>query len=275
MKRAILILGILCLASAVFAGFKVKNLKPKKPEQFQRSVTVANVTYAADLLLEAKDQKDYFYKALTPANLIAVRLAIFNNGTDEVVLPLDSLALIAPDGKKIPLVNPESAAQAALSNTPAVPKPKGEPRPIGIGAGGPRDPRTDPTDPRYDPRLDPSNPRYDPNDPRNAGQYPPGTYPPGTTPGGYPNSTYPSGGTYGRPGIVINAGRSEDLSKFERDLAEKDFRDKAHTTEALPTSMSRDRFLYFSIEGAPVASKGYILRLPVSKGIPQEVTIRF
>jgi hypothetical protein len=274
MKRAVVILGILCLASAVFAGFKVKNLKPKKPEQFQGRVTVAGVTYAADLLLEGKDQKDYFYKELTPFNIIAVRLAIFNNGNDEVVLPMDSLELLAPDGKKIPLVSPESTAQAVLSNTPAVPQSRGEPRQIGIGAGSTTDPRRDPTDPRYDPRLDPNSPSYDPNDPRNGGRYPPGQYPPGTTVGTYPN-TYPSGGTMRRPGIVINAGGGEDLSRFERELAKKDFCDKAHTPEPVPVSMSRDRFLYFSIEAPPAASKGYTLRVPVSKGIPQEIAIKF
>ena len=275
MKRAILVLSILCLASAVFAGFKVKNLKPKKPGQYQGSVTVAGVTYAADLLLDGKDQKEYFYKELTPANIIAVRLAIFNNGNDEVILPLDGLELLAPDGKKFSPVSPESAAQAVLSNTPVVAKSKSEPRQIGIGPGSSRDPRRDPTDPRYDPRLDPNSPSYDPNDPRNTGQYPPTTNPPGTTPGTYPTSTYPSGGTYGRPGIIINTGGGEDLSKFERALAEKDFSDKAHTQEPVPVTMSRDRFLYFSIEAPPGASKGYTLSLPVSKGIPQEVTIKF
>jgi hypothetical protein len=274
MKRAVLILGILCLASAVFAGFKVKNLKSKKPEQFQGRITVAGVTYAADLLLDGKDQKDYFYKELTPVNIIAVRLAIFNNGTDEVILPLDDLELLAPDGKRIHLVTPESAAQAVLSNTPAVPQSKGEARQVGIGTGSTSDPRRDPTDPRYDPRLDPSNPRYDPNDPRNTGQYPPGQNPPGTTVGTYP-TTYPSGGTLRRPGIVINAGGGEDLSRFERELAKKDFCDKAHTPEPVPVSMSRDRFLYFSIEAPPAASKGYMLRVPVSKGIPQEIAIKF
>ncbi len=280
MKKAALILGVLCLASAVFAGFKAKNLKPKKPGQFQERVTVAGVTYAADLLLEGKDQKDYFYKELTPANIIAVRLAIFNNGNEEVVLPMDGLELLAPDGKKIPLINPESAAQAVLFNTPAVAQTTREPRQIGIGSGYPGDPRRDPADPRYDPRLDPNNPGYDPNDPRNKGQYPPGTYPPqpyppGTTPSTYPTATYPSGGTYGRPGIIINTGGGEDLSKFERELAKKDFDDKAHTREPVPASMSRDRFLYFSIEAPPGISKGYTLRIPVSKGIPEEVTIKF
>jgi hypothetical protein len=280
MKKAILIFGVLCLASAVFAGFKVKNLKPKKPEQFQGRATMAGVTYAADLLLDGKDQKEYFYKELTPFNIIAVRLAIFNNGSDEVVLPLDGLELIAPDGKKMPLVSPESAAQAVLSNVPAVAKSKGQPRQIGIGSGSPRDPRSDPSDPRYDPRLDPNSPSYDPNDPRNTGRYPPGqtppgTYPPGTTPGTYPTTTYPSGGTYGRPGVVINTGGGEDLSKFERALAEKDFLDKAHTAEPVPVSMSRDRFLYFSMEAPQAASKGYTLHVPVSKGIPQEIAIKF
>jgi hypothetical protein len=134
--------------------------------------------------------------------------------------------------------------------------------------GGGGDPRRDPTDPQYDPRLDPNSPRYDPNDPRNRGQYPPGTYPPGS---------YPSGGTMGRPGIVVYPGGAggEDLSQFERQLAEKDFSDKAHTTDPIPGSMSRDRFLYFSLEPPRTESKGYTLRLPVSRGIPQEVILKF
>jgi hypothetical protein len=157
-----------------------------------------------------------------------------------------------------------------LTDKAAISQPKREMPRAGVGIGGSSDPRRDPSDPRYDPRMDPNNPGYDPNDPRNRGQYPTGT-----TTGTYPPSTYPSGGTLGRPGIILNTGGGEDLSRFERELAEKDFRDKAHTPEPVPTSMNRDRFLYFSIEAPPAVSKGYTLRLPVSKGIPQEAVIRF
>jgi len=47
------------------------------------------------------------------------------------------------------------------------------------------------------------------------------------------------------------------------------------TLEPVPVSMSRDRFLYFSIEAPPATSKEYTLRVPVSKGIPQEIAIKF
>jgi hypothetical protein len=286
MKKAILVLEVLCLAVAALAGFRVKNIKPKKPEQFQSRVTIAGVTFAADLLLDGKDQKSYFYKELTPSNLIAVRLAVFNNGKDEVVLPLDGLQLLGPDGNKIPLVGPETVAQAVLQGMLVAAKAK-QSAPIRVTPGGVDDPRSDPSDPRYDPRMDPNSPNYDPNDPRNRGQYPstsyppgsaPGSYPPpGTTPGSYPSGSYPSGGTWGRPSVILNpgGGDSGDLSQFERQLVEKDFSDKAHTSEPVLSSVSRDRFLYFSIPSQPAATKGYALHLSVSKGIPQEVVLKF
>jgi hypothetical protein len=276
MKRAFLTLGILCLISAVFAGFRVKNIKPKKPDQFQCRITVAGVTFAADLLLDAKDQKDYFYKELTPFKLIAVRLAIFNNGKDEVVLPLDDLVLLAPDGNGIHVTSPELAAQQVIQGGDVFASSRLE-APRAQAGSGPSDPRSDPSDPRYDPRLDPNSPRYDPNDPRNRGQYPPGTNPPGTNPGSNPTGTYPSGGTLGRPGIVLNpgGGRGEDLTQFERQLAEKDFCDKAHTSDPVLSSTTRDRFLYFPIAAQPLPTKGYSLRVPAGKGIPQEVILKF
>ena len=282
MKRVALILLISCLASAVFAGFKVKNIKPKKPEQFQSRVTVAGVTYGADLLLDAKDQKVYFHKELTPSNLIAVRLAVFNNGKDEVILPLDSLQLLAPDGDEVPLVSPAKVAQSVLGGTAIDDQAKLKVPQAQVGIGGTRDPRSDPSDPRYDPRMDPNSPSYDPSDPRNRGQYPPGSYPGSTTPGTYPPGTYPpgsypTGGRQGIPGVILNpgGGGGGDLSQFERQLAEKDFSDKAHTSDPVPSSTSRDRFLYFSMPSKPAADKGYTLRLPISKGIPQEVILKF
>jgi hypothetical protein len=270
MKKIALIFGTLCLASAVFAGFKVKNVKPKRPEQFQSRITIEGVTFAADLLLSGDDQKEYFYKELTPYHFIAVRLAVFNNGDDEVVLPLSTLELIAPDGKNTLIAGPDVVAQTILGETSAAAQSKREMPQVGVGAGGSIDPRRDPTSPGYDPRLDPNDPRYDPGDPRNTGQYPPGTYPPGTTPG-----TYPGGVTMRRPGIILNPGGGGNLTKFEIELAEKDFRDKAHTKDPVLSSMRRDRFLYFPIITPPAAAKGYTLRLPVSKGIPQEVVLKF
>jgi hypothetical protein len=263
MKKAALILGILWLAAAAWAGFKVKNIKPKKPEQFQSRLTIAGVTFAADLLLDGKNQKDYFYKELVPSNLIAVRLAVFNNGNDEVVLPLNDLALRMPDGKSVPPTSPESVAQTVLDGAMGSGAANTRVPRVMAGAGGSGDPRRDRTDPRYDPRLDPSSPTYDPNDPRSRGQYPPGTY--------------PSGGTIGRPGVVLlpGGGKGEDLSQYERQLAEKDFRDKAHTLDPVLRSTIRDRFLYFSVNLPLDSLRGFALRLPVSPGIPQEVLLKF
>ena len=86
-----MVLGILCLVSVTFAGFKVKNIKSKKAGQFQCSVTINGVTFAADLRIDGKAQKDYFYKELTPSNLIDMRLAVINNGEGEVILPLGEI----------------------------------------------------------------------------------------------------------------------------------------------------------------------------------------
>jgi hypothetical protein len=302
MKRIALILLTLCLVAAVFAGFKVKNVKAKKPNQFQSSVTVAGVTYGADLLLDGKDQKLYFYKELTPSSIIAIRLAVFNNGNDEVILPVEGLQLLAPDGSVLPMLEPQKVAQAVVGGTAIDNQAKHQMPQAQVGVSN-RDPRTDPSDPRYDPRLDPNSPqydprmdpnspRYDPSDPRNRGQYPPGTNTGGTTPGSYPRSTnppgsyppgsyppgtYPTGGRQGIPGVVLNpgGGSGEDLSQFERQLAGKDFSDKAHTSDPIERSTTRDRFLYFPLPSKPTAGKGYTLRLPVGKGIPQEVVLKF
>jgi hypothetical protein len=284
-KKTSFILLIFCLIIPAFAGYKVKNIKNKKPEQFQSRITMDGVTYAADLLLKEKDQEKYFCTALTTSDLIAVRLAVFNNGGEEVVLPLAGIRLIAPEGNEFPIVEPERVARAVLGKEPVTETAEANSPAVQVGAGGARDPRTDPSDPRYDPRLDPNSPRYDPNDPRNRGQYPPtsyptGSYPPGTIPstypGTYPPGSNPSGGPWGNPGIILNpGGRGADLSKYEQELAEKDFSDKAHTSEPILRSMSRDRFLYFSIPSNLTATKGYILRLPKSRGIPQEVVLKF
>src|SRR5512136_2330080 len=117
MNRALALLISFCLASSAFAGFKVKLVKPKKPEQFQSFLTVGDVTYAADLVIEEKVQKDYFYKELIPSRVIAVRLAIFNRGGDRVVLPLDRLQLTDASGKEIAPVSPEAVAQALLQGS--------------------------------------------------------------------------------------------------------------------------------------------------------------
>jgi hypothetical protein len=277
MKKIALVPMILFLALTASGKFKAKNIKPKKAEQFQSRAALSGVTYAADLLIKEKDQKKYFQQELTTSNLIAVRLAVFNNGKDEVILPLNELRLVSPDGEAIPPASPETVAQAVLGGTTVDTREGSRLPQVGIASGGGIDPRTDPSDPRYDPRLDPNSPQYDPGDPRNRDRYPPGSYPPGTTPGSYPPEPYPSGGTMGRPGIVINPGAGGDgsFSQIERQLAEKDYISKAHTAEPIPKSMKRDRFLYFSIPKLPASTKGYALHLPAGKGIPREVVLEF
>lgn len=263
MRRFAFFLSVLCLSIPAFAGFKPKIVKPKKPDQFQARVTQVGVTYAADLLLDGKDQKDYFYKELTPSSVIAVRLAVFNAGKEEVLLPLDGLQLIDADGKEIPLVAPETVAEAVLRGMVVTAQAKDK-KPVAVSPNiryG--DPRYDRGDPRYDPRMDPTDPSYDPNDPQNRRYGRSGTY-----------------GPYARPGIdvVMNpggAGGGGDLSQFEKKLVEKDFQDKAHAPEPIPNSMNRDKFLYFSIPTRPPSARGFTLRLPRSKGIPQEIALKF
>ena len=268
MKRTLSILCLLCCCLPAFAGFKPKNIRPKKPDQYQVQSTVAGVTFAADLLLDGKAQKDFFYKELTPSNIIAVRLAIFNNGKGEVVLPVDKLQFSGPDGQDVSVLAPESVAQAVLQGMAATPNVKQSKSPVAVGPG-PRtgDPRTDRNDPRYDPRLDPNDPSYDPTDPRNR-RYDNRPY--NTGPLGQPGGVIltPGGGTGGGQG-------GYDTSQFEGQLVEKDFVDKAHSADPLVASMTRDRFLYFSVPGQPSSAKGYLLRIPPSKGIPQEIILKF
>lgn len=290
MRKLSVVCEILFLTVTAFAGFKTKLIKPKKPEQFQARITTGGVTFAADLVLEASGQKDYFYKALSPSNIVAVRLAVFNGSNQPVTLPLDTLQFMAPDGSELQLVPPETVAQAVLQGKVVSERPKSA-GPVQTPQTEPRypranDPRRDPMDPRYDPRMDPNDPRYnptidpsdprydprmDPNDPRNS-RYPPtgGTYPGGTQP--YPGRTQPY------PGVVLNpggGGTTGDLSQYEKELAAKDFSDKAHTLEPVLPSLNRDRFLYFMVTNRPPALKGYTLRLPAGKGMPQEVVLKF
>jgi hypothetical protein len=262
MKKAALVLIILCCAFTAFGGFKAKQIKAKKPGQFQCMTTVAGVTYAADLLLNGKDQKKYFYNALTPSNIIAVRLAVFNNGKEEVVLPLNDLRLLSAKGVEFVRIGPEAVAQAVLGEEPVnIDEKPGRTR---VGIGGGSLPPYDPNDPRYDP----NDPRYDPNDPRNRGQYPPDDYPPGS---------YPSGGPLGRPGIVLNPGGRGGIDSTENEskLVAVDFRNKAHTSDPIICTLCRDRFLYFSVPEKPATKEGIELILPVSKGIPSEVVLKF
>jgi hypothetical protein len=267
MKRAMLVLCVLCFSLCAFAGFKAKSIRPKKPDQYQVQVTSAGVTFAADLLMDGKNQKEFFYKELTPSNIIAVRLAIFNNGKGEVILPVDRLQFLGPDGKEIPPLAPETVAEAVLQGMIVAADVKERKSPVAVAPNTRTgDPRTDRTDPRYDPRLDPSDPSYDPTDPSNRR---------------YDNRPY-SNDPWSRPGVDVimnpgggGGGSRGDLSQFEKQLAEKDFSDKAHSVDPLVASMTRDRFLYFSMPGPSSSTKGYTLRVPPGKGIPQEVVIKF
>ena len=275
MNRALALLISFCLASSAFAGFKVKLVKPKKPEQFQSFLTVGDVTYAADLVIEEKVQKEYFYKELIPSHVIAVRLAIFNRGGDSVVLPLDRLQLTDASGKEVAPVSPEAVAQALLQGS--VVTAKVDDKKPAQATPEQRDPRLDPTDPRYDPRLDPKDPRYDPrvdpSDPRYDPRYDP------TDPRNRrnPNGAYDP---WYRPGIdvVLNPGGGQgggDLSQFEKALVEKDFADKTHSPDPVDASSKRDKFLFFSILEKPVDGKGFVLRLPQVKGSGKDIVLKF
>ncbi|MBM3790378.1 MAG: hypothetical protein FJW35_08510, partial [Acidobacteria bacterium] len=116
MKKSILCGALVMIGAGglALAGFKVKLVKPKKPDKFQVQVTADRIIYAADLLLEAKEQKKYFYKELASANIVAVRLAVFNQGAGDVVLPLQGIQLLGLDGEEIPLVDPLTVADAIL-----------------------------------------------------------------------------------------------------------------------------------------------------------------
>ncbi len=246
MKRLLTFLlscGLVCSATA---GFKVKLIKPKKQDQFQTRVAVEEVTFAADLLIEVKDQKEFFHKELAPSRVIAVRLAVFNKGTTEVVVPIDQLQLTDPEGREVTPVAPEAVAQAVLQGMIISSEPR-ETDPVSVTPTM-RDPRMDPTDPRYDPRY--------------------GRYPPGTT------------GPWMRPGvdIILNpggGGGDGNLSQIEQALVEKDFADKAHSMDPIIPSATRDKFLYFAVAEMPDGIGGFVLRLPPAKGIPREIVIEF
>jgi hypothetical protein len=260
MRKIVLLL--LCIGTIVpgVAGYKVKLIKAKKPEQFQVRQAVGDVTLAADLLIQGGEQKDFFYKELTPSNVIAVRLAVFNRSGGGVAFPLESVELKGADGKPLPPVDPLAVADSVLQGKAITKQVRGD-EPIATVQPVVRDSRTDPSDPRYDPRLDPSDPRYDPNDPTVRGA----------------RSRNPTG--WGTPGVdvVLNPGTGGggDLSKYEKLLIEKDFGDKAHSGDPIDSGMTRDRFLYFTVPAAPTSTKGYTLKIPAGKGIPHEVVLAF
>lgn len=255
MRKAILFVGIFCLALAAIAGFKPKVVKSKKPEQFQTRKTLGGVTVAADLLLDGENQRKIFYRELTPNNVIAVRLAIFNNSQNEVLIPLEGIQLMDPSGEAIPASSPELVAQAVLQGF--VVHTEAAQRPVQVLAG---DPRIDRTRPGYDPRLDPTSPDYDPTDPRNR------TY------GGEPRNTasWPGRGV----DVILNPDAGEN-SKSSAQLIERDFINKAYSSDPVVPSLYRDKFLYFALENLPSSSRGFALRLPKGKGIPEAIILKF
>jgi len=249
MKRPMAWLGMLMIALSAAGGFKAKTVRPKKPEKFQVRVVSSGVTFAADLLLDGKDQSEFFFKELSPSNVIAVRLAIFNGSNGEVVMPLDDIQLVDPEGKEVIPVEPEIVAHAVLQGFPV--SSAAEQPPVRVSTSG-RVSRTDQSDPGYDPRLDPTNPNYDPTDPRNTG---------------YSRS---------RPDVLVilnpTGGRYGEISG---QLIERDFIDKAYSADPIPSSLTRDKFIYYGLEHRPSGTKGFELRLLKGKGISEPVILKF
>jgi hypothetical protein len=260
MRKATIVLVMFCLTASSFGGFKVKLVKPKKPEKYQIHTTIEGVTFEADLLLKGKEHKKFFYKELDRSNIIVLRLAIFNRSSGEVVLPLHDLELLAPDGTGLTPVAPDAVAQAALRGLVVMPIGADMNPPVTVSPtvrSG--DPRSDPSDPRYDPRYDPTRPGYDPNDPRvrRDGRHAPWYRP------GVDVVLSPGGGSVG------------DVTQFEKALVEKDFEDKAHPFTPIPRNSNRDKFIYFSMADAPKTPSAFILRLPRGKGIPEPIELKF
>lgn len=262
MKRLFAIAALSVFAVNAGAGYKVKLIKPKKVEQFQTHASSGGTTFAADLLFDGGAQKKFFYKALSPSKIVAVRLLVRNGGTGAASLPVDAVRLVTPEGSVLPQLSPDTVARAVLQGLVVDTKPKENTAPVAVTPTmRTGDPRRDPTDPNYDPRIDPSDPSYDPNDPRTR------------TGGVYDN------GPYMRPGIdvILNpggGGGSGDLSQFEKQLVEKDFDDKAHTSEPVQPSLSRDRFLFFSVKEVPKSGSGFVLVIP-GQGGSQKIELKF
>ncbi len=270
MRKIIFFIGILCFAGIAAAAFKAKIVKPKKPERFQSHVAASGISFAADLLLEGREQKDFFCKELTPHDVIAVRLAIFNDSKNEVVLPLEEIRLTDPNGREVPWVGAEVVAKAVtegIKTNSKVDQPKvavsDKPYrriPQANRTDPTYDPRRDPMDPNYDPRLDPSNPNYDPNC--------------------YPNSPCDRVSRQSRrlptPGVHVDVNPyGSEYGTISEKLIQKDFNNKAHSTDPIPPSTVRDKFLFFALTDRPAGVEGFELHLPQGNGIPQPITLKF
>ena len=150
MRKPLLLVLALMLATGAVAGFKVKLIKAKKPDQFQKRVAIGDVIWAADLLTDGGDQKDFFYKELTPSNVVAVRLALFNRSGSSLVIPAAAIELRDPAGKSLSQAEPVAVADAVLAGK-VVTAGTAEEAPLATVRPVMRDPRYDPNDPLLDP----------------------------------------------------------------------------------------------------------------------------
>jgi hypothetical protein len=57
--------------------------------------------------------------------------------------------------------------------------------------------------------------------------------------------------------------------------SKKDFEDKEHSSDPIDGMIIRDRFLYYSLKDRPLTTTGFVLKLPKSRGIPEEVILKF
>jgi hypothetical protein len=272
-------LWILLFAAVATAGFRAKNIKPKRPERFQVHVTIAGVTYASDLLLNSKEQRRYFPQELTSHNIVALRLAIFNKSSQEVQIHLEGIHLTDPEGKEFALISPDMVSQAVLLGYKAGSE---EDRRRALlahmtGSDDPRsdknspdyDPRRDPNDSRYDPRADPIDPNYNPiNDPTHPSYSPQQASAKDKIRIDQTNQ----GSTISLPDILN--GRSGN-PVFRAKLIEKDFMDKAYWGDPVLSSMRCDKFLYFTIANPPASVKGFELRLFQSSGNREPIILKF
>jgi hypothetical protein len=246
MRKPIAWLGMLLMALYAAAGFKAKTVRPKKPEKYQVRAVISGITFAADLLLDGRDQTEFFVKELTPSNVIALRLTILNDSSGEIVISPDDIQLTDPNGKEIVPVDPETVAQAVLQGLPV--SSDVDRAPVQVSQ---RRSRTDKSDPGYDPRLDPTDASYDPTDPRNTG--------------------------YGRRRdvqIVVNPTDGK-YGAISSQLIARDFIDKAYSTDPIPPTIMRDRFIYYELGNRPSVTKGFELRIMRGKGISEPVILRF
>jgi hypothetical protein len=258
MKKTICFIAILCLTVTADAGFKPKLIKSKKPEQFQARAVVSGVGFAADLLLEGKEQKKFFCEELSPHDVIAVRLAVFNNSAGAVVLPLEDIRLTDPEGREVPRIGAAAVAEAVnggIEKNTDVDQPTIQTASNPARRSGP----VNTSDPTYDPSRNPADPNYDPTCEPNSpcGQL-------------RKLSQMPAPGAH----VEINPYGSEYGTISER-LIQKDFIDKSHSADPIPAAGVRDKFLFFALPGRPAGIKGYELHLPPGKDIPQPVILKF